>query len=117
MLVIAVGCLAFIYKYFASFYRESAREIKRLGGCNIFFSFCYSLSSVCWLDSMLRSFLYAHFAESLSGLPTIRSYGEMHRFMNDNEYYTDLEDRAAILTVTNQRYVYILQLSFISHHL
>ena len=43
---------------------------------------------------MLRSFLYAHFAESLSGLPTIRSYGEMPRFMSDNEYYTDLEDKA-----------------------
>jgi ATP-binding cassette, subfamily C (CFTR/MRP), member 1 len=53
---------------------------------------------------MLRSFLYAHFAESLSGLPTIRSYGEIPRFLSDNEYYTDLEDRAAYLTVTNQRY-------------
>lgn len=29
--VIAVGCLAFGYRYFAAFYRESAREIKRLG--------------------------------------------------------------------------------------
>lgn len=73
------------YQYFAAFYRESARELKRL-------------------DSMLRSFLYAHFAESLSGLPTIRSYGEIPRFLHDNEYFTDLEDRAAFLTVTNQRY-------------
>lgn len=53
---------------------------------------------------MLRSLLYAHFAESLSGLPTIRSYGEVNRFLRDNEYYVDLEDRAAFLTVTNQRY-------------
>ena len=53
---------------------------------------------------MLRAFLYAHFAESLSGLPTIRSYGEMDRFVKDNKYYTDLEDRASILTTTNQRY-------------
>lgn len=53
---------------------------------------------------MLRSLLYAHFAESLSGLPTIRSYGETTRFLHDNEYFVDLEDRAAILTVTNQRY-------------
>lgn len=55
------------------------------------------------LDSMLRSFLYAHFAESLSGLPTIRSYGVVNRFLQNNMYYTDLEDRAAFLTVTNQR--------------
>ena len=54
---------------------------------------------------MLRAFLYAHFAESLSGLPTIRSYGEMDRFVKDNKYYTDLEDRASILTTTNQWYV------------
>ena len=57
------------------------------------------------LDNMLRSLLYAHFAESLSGLPTIRSYGEVNRFLRDNEYYIDLEDRAAFITITNQRYV------------
>ncbi|GJE88588.1 ABC transporter C family protein [Phanerochaete sordida] len=86
--LIAAVFIAIGYQYFASFYRESARELKRL-------------------DSMLRSFLYAHFAESLSGLPTIRSYGEIPRFLHDNEYYTDLEDRAAFLTVTNQRWLAI----------
>nr|CAD98883.1 ABC protein [Phanerodontia chrysosporium] len=86
--LIAAVFIAVGYQYFAAFYRESARELKRL-------------------DSMLRSFLYAHFAESLSGLPTIRSYGEIPRFLHDNEYYTDLEDRAAFLTVTNQRWLAI----------
>ena len=86
MIVIAAFGIAMGYMYLSAFYRESARELKRL-------------------DSMLRSFLYAHFAESLSGLPTIRSYGEIQRFLGDNEYYTDLEDRAAFLTITNQRYV------------
>jgi len=81
--VILVG-----YQYFAAFYRESAREIKRL-------------------DSILRSLLYAHFAESLSGLPTIRSYGETARFLSDNEYYIDLEDRANFLVATNQRWLAI----------
>ena len=57
---------------------------------------------------MLRSFLYAHFAESLSGLPTIRSYGVVDRFLKDNMYYTDLEDRAAFLTVTNQRFASVI---------
>jgi ATP-binding cassette subfamily C (CFTR/MRP) protein 1 len=54
---------------------------------------------------MLRSLLYAHFAESLSGLPTIRSYGEIDRFVADNQYYIDLENRALFLSVTNQRSV------------
>ncbi|KAI0833290.1 ABC protein [Trametes gibbosa] len=86
--IIAALAIALGYNYFASFYRASARELKRI-------------------DAMLRSLLYAHFAESLSGLPTIRSYGEVNRFLRDNEYYIDLEDRAAFLTVTNQRWLAI----------
>ncbi len=71
---------------------------------------------------MLRSLLYAHFSESLtgvcisdaggisdadylSGLPTIRCYGEIDRFNRENEFYIDLENRALLLTVTNQRWL------------
>ena len=54
---------------------------------------------------MLRSLLYAHFSETLTGLPTIRSYGEMKRFIGSNRYYVDLENRALYLVVTNQRQV------------
>ncbi|KAF8802448.1 P-loop containing nucleoside triphosphate hydrolase protein [Phlegmacium glaucopus] len=76
------------YQYFAAFYRASAREVTRL-------------------DSMLRSVLYSHLSESLTGLPTIRTYGEIPRFLKDNAYYIDLENRALILTVTNQRWLAI----------
>ncbi|KZT29601.1 ABC protein [Neolentinus lepideus HHB14362 ss-1] len=86
--LIAAAGIAVLYNYFAKFYRASALEMKRL-------------------DSLLRSFLYAHFSESLTGLPTIRSYGELDRFVQDNKYYVDLEDRALILTVTNQRWLAI----------
>lgn len=78
MVVISVG-----YWYYASYYRESARELKRL-------------------DSALRSLLYSHFAESLSGLATIRAYGETRRFIKDDQYFIDLENRALFLTITNQ---------------
>lgn len=47
---------------------------------------------------MLRSILYAHLSESLSGLSTIRSYGEVARFVRDSKYFVDLEDRALVLT-------------------
>ncbi|WVW79674.1 hypothetical protein I302_101643 [Kwoniella bestiolae CBS 10118] len=70
------------------FYRTSSREVKRL-------------------DSMLRSLLYSHFSESLSGLATIRAYGETDRFIRDNAYYMDLEDRAYLLSATNQRWLSI----------
>ncbi|KAG1750098.1 ABC protein, partial [Suillus lakei] len=84
--IIAVIFIALGYGYFAAFYRAGAREVKRL-------------------DSMFRSLLYAHFSETLTGLPTIRSYGEMKRFISANRYYVDLEDRALYLVVTNQRQV------------
>ncbi|KAF5370179.1 hypothetical protein D9757_010634 [Collybiopsis confluens] len=84
--LIAVFVITFGYQYFASFYRASAREVKRL-------------------DAILRSLLYSHFSESLTGLPTIRSYGEIPQFVRDNKFYIDLENRALFLTVTNQRWL------------
>lgn len=103
--VIAAVIVMFGFGYFAAFYRASALEMKRL-------------------DAMLRSILYAHLSESLTGadcfllqfylarltaaragLPTIRSYGEIPRFIRDNKYYIDLENRALFLTVTNQRWL------------
>jgi ATP-binding cassette subfamily C (CFTR/MRP) protein 1 len=56
---------------------------------------------------MLRSLLYGHFSESLTGLPTIRSYGAIDRFVGENAYYIDLENRALFLSVTNQRWLAI----------
>lgn len=70
----------------ATFYRSSAREFKRL-------------------DAMLRSTLYSHFAESLSGLTTIRAYRESDRFLHDNYDRVDLENRAYFCTVVNQRWL------------
>ncbi|KAJ7440231.1 ABC protein [Mycena latifolia] len=84
--IVAAALIMFGFGYFAAFYRASALEMKRL-------------------DSMLRSLLYAHLSESLTGLPTIRSYGEIDRFIRDNKYYIDLENRALFLTVTNQRWL------------
>ena len=84
--IIVIAVVAVGYGYFAMFYRTSARELKRL-------------------DSLLRGLLYAHFSESLSGLATIRAYGETSRFIQENTYYMDLEDRAYLLTTTNQRWL------------
>ncbi|KAJ6570148.1 ABC transporter, partial [Mycena vulgaris] len=84
--LIAVVCILTVYFYFAAFYRASAREIKRL-------------------DAILRSSLYTHFSESLSGLATIRAYGVAERFRLDNERLVDVENRAYWLSVTNQRWL------------
>ncbi|KIO14752.1 hypothetical protein M404DRAFT_119962 [Pisolithus tinctorius Marx 270] len=83
---IAVVFVGIGYGYFAAFYRASAREVKRL-------------------DSMFRSLLYAHFSETFTGLPTIRSYEATKRFITANRYYIDLEDRSLYLVITNQRWL------------
>ncbi|KAF8322189.1 hypothetical protein DL93DRAFT_2051237 [Clavulina sp. PMI_390] len=77
-----------VYFFAALFYRSSARELKRL-------------------DALLRSTLYSHFSESMSGLATIRAYGETARFEADNRRFMDNENRAYWLTCTNQRWLSI----------
>ena len=99
--------VVFGYSYFAGFYRASAREMKRLGEEQLFNFILICLYKIL-LDSLLRSVLYSHFSESLTGLATIRSYGEVDRFLKDNQFYIDLEDRALFLTITNQRYLLLL---------
>ncbi|KIP05008.1 hypothetical protein PHLGIDRAFT_14797, partial [Phlebiopsis gigantea 11061_1 CR5-6] len=84
--LIAVFSISALYLWAAIFYRASARELKRL-------------------DAILRSSLYSHFSESLSGLATIRAYGEQERFLKDNQKRVDVENRAYWLTVTNQRWL------------
>ena len=81
--LIAGFSISALYLWAAMFYRASARELKRL-------------------DAILRSSLYSHFSESLSGLATIRAYGEQERFLKDNQDRVDVENRAYWLTVTNQ---------------
>lgn len=65
--------------YLTYYYRKTSREVKRL-------------------DSQFRSSLYAHFAESLNGMSTIRAYGEQKRFVILNADRIDMQDRAYLLT-------------------
>ncbi|GAA5952191.1 hypothetical protein JCM8115_003528 [Rhodotorula mucilaginosa] len=84
--LLVVACILVLYAFAARFYRQSARELKRL-------------------DNLLRSSLYAHFSETLSGMATVRAYGETEKFLRTNESLIDLEDRAYYLTVVNQRWL------------
>ncbi|KAF9266173.1 hypothetical protein L218DRAFT_897134 [Marasmius fiardii PR-910] len=84
--LIAIVFILVLYYWIMIFYRASARELKRL-------------------DAILRSSLYSHFSESMSGLTTIRAYGESPRFRHENATRTDLENRAYWLSVSNQRWL------------
>ncbi|KAF5342618.1 hypothetical protein D9611_001580 [Ephemerocybe angulata] len=84
--LIGMAVLSIAYVWAAIFYLASAREFKRL-------------------DSILRSSLYSHFSESLSGLATIRAYKESGRFKLENQRRIDIENRAYWMTVVNQHWL------------
>ncbi|KAG0212661.1 hypothetical protein BGX28_005857 [Mortierella sp. GBA30] len=84
-LIPLVPMLLFYY-YAAIYYRSSSRELKRI-------------------DSILRSSLYAHFSETLSGLATIRAYRVQNRFIGRNAYFIDLENRPYFMSYSIQRWL------------
>lgn len=84
--LIAVLGISLAYVQLAAFYQKSALSFKRI-------------------DAVLRSPLYAHFSESLSGTAVIRAFGETRRFVEDNCRYNSLENRAYFLTIVNQRWL------------
>ncbi|KAI0255115.1 ABC transporter [Lactifluus subvellereus] len=84
--LIAVVIVSILYAMAAAFYRASAREMKRL-------------------DAILRSSLYSHFSESLSGIATIRAYKVGDRFLRENRDRVNIENRAYWMTCSNQRWL------------
>lgn len=78
--------LMIIYGFVQLLYRRSSREVKRL-------------------ESLGRSPLYAHFSETMSGLPTIRAYGEQPRFMQWNEELMDAANRPYYVQIVLQRWL------------
>ncbi|KAL3957660.1 hypothetical protein ACCO45_008238 [Purpureocillium lilacinum] len=72
----------------ASYYRASAREVKRF-------------------ESVLRSHVFAKFGEGLSGVASIRAYGLKTRFVNELRAAIDEMNGAYYLTFSNQRWLSI----------
>lgn len=72
----------------ASYYRSSAREVKRF-------------------ESVLRSHVFAKFGEGLSGVASIRAYGLQQRFIEDLRKSIDDMNGAYYLTFANQRWLSI----------
>ena len=98
--LIAVGIVFVLYAMAAAFYRASATETKVRASRILANLFTEGDSQR--LDAILRSSLYSHFSESLSGIATIRAYREEGRFLKENRDWVDIENRAYWLTVSNQ---------------
>ncbi|QUC18541.1 uncharacterized protein UV8b_02782 [Ustilaginoidea virens] len=70
----------------ASYYRASAREVKRF-------------------ESVMRSNVFAKFGEGLSGVACIKAYGLQTRFIKELRESIDEMDSAYFLTFSNQRWL------------
>ncbi|KAI0167068.1 ATP-binding cassette transporter protein YOR1-like protein [Hypoxylon sp. FL1284] len=83
---IALVPLAILFVLAASYYRASAREVKRY-------------------ESVLRSVVFAKFGEGLNGVASIRAYGLKERFITDLRNAIDEMNSAYYLTFSNQRWL------------
>ena len=107
--LIAVAVVFVLYAMASAFYRASAREMKvRVLQIRYMKPFTRYMQR---LDAILRSSLYSHFSETLSGISTIRAYGEEDRFFNENRDRVSIENRAYWMTVTNQVSLTLRQLA------
>lgn len=84
--VIALAPLAVAFLFAASYYRASAREIKRH-------------------EAVLRSGVFSRFGEAITGTSTIRAYGVQGQFMKSVEESLDSMNGAYFLTFANQRWL------------
>ena len=83
---IALGPLFVMFLFSASYYRSSAREIKRH-------------------ESVLRSEVFARFGEGVSGIASIRAYGLQDYFNKGLQNAVDQMNSAYYLTFSNQRWL------------
>lgn len=72
--------LGFAYYSLQQYYRWTSRELKRLG-------------------SVTLSPVYSHFAETLSGLSVIRSFGAIARFCQENLHKVSLNQQAVFASL------------------
>ncbi|KAK7432766.1 ATP-binding cassette transporter yor1 [Neonectria magnoliae] len=85
---IALVPLYVLFVLAASYYRASAREVKRY-------------------ESVLRSHVFAKFGEGLSGTASIRAYGLQDRFIRELRVAIDDMNSAYYITFANQRWLSI----------
>ncbi|KAK6376355.1 uncharacterized protein PV06_06088 [Exophiala oligosperma] len=83
---VALGPLFLLFLFASSYYRASAREIKRH-------------------EAVLRSTVFARFSESISGSASIRAYGLQNYFTSRIREAIDDMDSAYYLTFANQRWL------------
>jgi len=93
--LIALPPLAFFYVLYASYYRNTAREVQRL-------------------DSISKSPIYTAFTEALNGATSIQAYGANERFASVNRAKVDFNQRAQYVSLAANRWLTV-RLEFFSN--
>ncbi|CAB4057844.1 ABCC1 [Lepeophtheirus salmonis] len=57
------------------------------------------------IESISRSPIYSHFAETLTGIPTIRAFGMVHHFIDENVNKIDFNAKCYFPTVISSRWL------------
>ncbi len=83
--VVLLVPLLFAYYHYQNLYRNASRELKRL-------------------DNLTKSPLIAQFAETLTGLPTIRAYGRQAAFVERNAHLLDANNQPVFLQISAERW-------------
>ncbi|PGH16379.1 hypothetical protein AJ80_05229 [Polytolypa hystricis UAMH7299] len=83
---IALATLSLVFLYAASYYRASARQMKRY-------------------EAVLRSSMFARFGEGLAGTASIRAYGMQNHFISVLRKHIDNMHSAYYLTFSKQRWL------------
>lgn len=84
--LIAAFFITILYYAVGRFYLSSSRDLKRL-------------------ESVQRSPLFQQFGETLSGITTIRAYGDERRFIKDNEHRINTHNRPFIFLWSANRWL------------
>ncbi|KAI9677492.1 MAG: hypothetical protein M1817_006446 [Caeruleum heppii] len=84
--LIAAVFISALYFFIGRFYISSSRDLKRL-------------------ESVQRSPLYQQFGETLSGMTTIRAYGDERRFVRDNLHRVNTHSRPFIYMWATNRWL------------
>lgn len=78
--------LLMIYKSIQSYYLATSRELKRI-------------------DSITKSPIFVMFSETLTGVATIRAFGEQGRFIVENEFRVDRNQEAYFASIGANRWL------------
>ncbi|EFA83154.1 ABC transporter C family protein [Heterostelium album PN500] len=91
--ILAMIPIAALFYYIQRYYLNSSRELTRL-------------------ESISRSPIYSHFGETLSGVSTIRAFGETTRFVEENERLLDENQKCYYINTSANRWL-ALRLEFL----